>query len=590
MKNIQYKLSYIFGLAWIITFMSCSKEDILDMFKRQTDQMSFNYLNETKALAVASSDNWTTTSQSDWISVNPEQGNGNQQEQKIEVTVAHNKGDQRTGVITISNNNKSYDVNIVQSAGHIVVDRPTVASSFLIDQDITGAQVLIPYTKGAADDLVNVTASLQGPGANGLQIHDVSNYSLSAGDGFIPVDLSGVTSTLGEVQIDLIVEIPDRNYTQSFVVKSRVKADGGIDPLESPTVTTVKILPRLAIFDWGRYIKNSGVSRKFVLELAFTQYGSTIRRYANQVDWLSATSIGTGSYFFDHNRFVFGDLEPGTVYWFRVVHKTINTLNLDSDVTYYQFVTPNEPAQGADIILYKDFDDFWLGGSPIYQAFGVQPTEAQIQAGLDPKSNTAKSTDYRTMSWNNNIASTFGGNLGPANAPLLYNAYWEGAKYGSDFNNPNYAGWYGVNAFAATGAVRLASASAQGSLKTPKLEKITGTADILVTVNTAAYFEPYHSWGEDHLKHAIIIEGDGTIIDGGPTVSSIDNSKQVTVSCKANVDPVSKGPLYDYTIPTTHTVRINGATANTRIVVSTLPYSGTDHYRIWLDDIKIQKL
>src|SRR5690606_3313229 len=107
---------------------------------------------------------------------------------------------------------------------------------------------------------------------------------------------------------------------------------------------------------------------------------------------------------------------------------------------------------------------------------------------------------------------------------------------------------------------------------------------------TAAYFEPYHSWGEDHLRHAIVIEGDGVIADGGPTMSVMDNNKQVTVACQSNVNPSNNGPLYDYTKPTTHTVKITGATANTRIVVRTLPYSGTDRYRIWLDDIKVEKL
>lgn len=577
------------GLACILTYTSCSKEDVLDMFKRQSDQMSFNYLNETKPLAIASSNHWTVRSQSEWISVNPEEGSGDSQEQNIEVTVAHNKGDQRTGIITVSNGNKSYDVNIVQSAGHIVVERPTVASSFLVDQDITGAQVLIPYTKGAADDFVHVTASLQGPGADGLEIHDVADFQLSAGDGFIPVDLSGVTTTTGEIQIDLLVEIPSRSYTQNFTVKTRVKVDGGIDPLESPTVELIKVLPRLAVLDWGKYIKNSGVSRKFELELATTQYGPAIRRYANQVDWLSSTSIGTGNYFFDHNRFVFGDLEPGTTYWFRVVHKTINTLNLDSDMTYFQFTTPTENI-GANVILYKDFDDFWFGGAPIYQAFAVQPTEAQLKT-LDPTSSDVKATDYRTHSWNNNIASTFDGNLSPTNAPLLYNAYWDGAKYGSNFTDPNYAGWHGVNAFAATGAVRLAPAAGQGYLKTPKFENITGTADVLITVNTAPYYEPYHSWGEDGLRHYIIIEGDGTIVDGGPTMVSLDNSQQVTVECTSNVDPATNGPLYSTNRTTEHSVRVTGATSNTRLVVSTLPYNASAaRVRIWLDDIKVEKL
>lgn len=591
MKTIgKYSIYNFCILLVLLAIGSCSKEEVLDMFKRQTDAMSFDYLENTQDLAIASSGQWQVSPNANWIAVSPEKGQGASEEQQIGVSVLHNKGDQREGTITLSNGGKSYDITIIQSAGHLSVDRPTVASSFLLDQDLTGAQILIPYTQGAEDDYMNITATLQGPGSEGLSVDEVSNYALSAGDGSVPVTLSGIPTATGEIQFDITVTVPGRNLTQTFVVKSRVKADGGLDPLESPTVTTVKLLPRLAVFDWGTYARNSGVSRKFELELATSQYGPAIRRYANQVDWLSSTSIGTGAYFFDHNRFVFGDLEPGTTYWFRVVHKTINNMNLDSDVTYVQFTTPQEETMGENVLLYKDFDDFWLGGSPIYQAFGVQPTETQIRAGLDPKSTEAKSTDFRTMSWNNNIASTFDGNLGPANAPALYNAYWEGAKYGSDYNNANYAGWHGSNAFAATGVIRLASASAPGFLKTPKLEKINGTADILVTVNTAAYFEPYHSWGEDHLRHAIVIEGDGVIADGGPTMSVMDNNKQVTVACQSNVNPSNNGPLYDYTKPTTHTVKITGATANTRIVVRTLPYSGTDRYRIWLDDIKVEKL
>src|SRR5690606_28901157 len=113
-------------------------------------------------------------------------------------------------------------------------------------------------------------------------------------------------------------------------------------------------------------------------------------------------------------------------------------MNLDSDVTYVQFTTPQEETMGENVLLYKDFDDFWLGGSPIYQAFGVQPTETQLRACLDPKSTEAKSTDFRTMSRNNNIARTFDVNLVPANARAHYNAYWEGAKYGTNYNKANY--------------------------------------------------------------------------------------------------------------------------------------------------------
>lgn len=591
MKNIKNKIGSI--LCWIALFgsVSCSKDSLRDVFKRQTDQMSFDYISESKVMNIASSEKWTVVSSNEWIKVTPTAGEGGQQEKTIELTVLHNRGDQRSGVVTISNSKKSYDVSIVQSQGNLTLDKAFVASSFTVNQDITGAKVTIPYLKGSDDDFVNVTATLQGPGASGISIENLEDYKLQAGDGFIPLELSGVTKATGEIQIDLDVSIPSRNLTQKFIVKSRVKVEGGVDPLESPTVEVIKLLPRLAVLDWGKYVKGSGISRKFELELAATQYGAPIRRYASQSDWLSSTSIGTGSYFFDHNRFVFGDLKPQTTYWFRLVHKTINSTNVDSDITYYMFTTPAEEVRGANVILYKDFDDFWFGGGVIYQAFGVQPTEAQIRAALDPRTDIAKSTDFRTMSWNNNLGSTFSGNLGPNNAPLLYEAYWDGANYGSNFSSSNYGGWYGENAFPATGAMRMGAATSPGYLTTPKLTALKASSDIMVTINSAPYFEPYHSWGEDGLRHYIIIEGDGVIVDGGATMRVKESDQKVVVECTSNVNPINNGPLYTTTKTTTHKIKVTGATTNTRIRISSLPYNASAaRVRFWLDDIKVEKL
>lgn len=590
MKKLN-KIYALLILTMTLITVSCSKKDVPLFLKRNSDAMNFSYLNTTKDLTILSNGKWKVTSQNDWISLDPAEGTGDgKTEQIIKVTVKQNTDDARSGEIFLENDIKSFSINIAQEEGHLVLNKPVMAPSFIINEELIGQRIQIPYIKGATTDKATVTASLQGPGSAGLTVEDLHDFELNAGEDFIPVIIKGTPTALGEIQVTLHVEIPSRSIVEDLIVKSRTKLeDNGLDPLESPTVTVVQLLPRLAVLDWGKYTKGSGISRKFELELATSQYGSAIRRYANQTDWLNSTSIGTGSYFFDHNRFVFADLEPGTAYWFRIVHKTINAQNLDSDISYFQFTTPAEDVLGPNVILYKDFDDFWWGGSPIYQAFGVQPTEAQIQASLNPKSSTAKSTDYRTMSWNNNIGSTFDGNLGPDKAPLLYNAYWDGAKYGSNFTSSGYAGWHGANAFAASGCMRLATASAQGYLKTPKLEKITGTADILVTVNTAAYYEPYHSWGEDVLRHYIIVEGDGAITDGGPTLSTTDNNKQIIVQCAPNVSSSTKGPLYNTNRTTTHKVKISGATSNTRIVIKTLPYSGADHYRIWLDDIKITK-
>lgn len=580
-------------LLLILLVTSCAKMDLPVFLKRNTDALSFSYLHSTKDLAILANGEWKVSSKEDWISLSPAGGTGDgQAETLVKVTVAHNKGEKRSGQVMLSNNEKSFNIEVTQDDGKIAVGKPTMASGFVINKEVGEAIIQVPYTRGAADDQVNVKVTLFGPGAQGLSAQQLNNYSLAAGDGYIPVILNGTPTVLGEIQVNLLVEIPGRNISTELTVKSRIRVEsGGLDPLESPTVTLVKVLPRLAVLDWGMYAKGSGLSRKFVLELAKSQYGPFIRRYANQVDWLSTTSIGTTtSIFFDHNRFAFADLQPNTTYWFRIVQKTINaTQNLDSDVSYFQFTTPAEEPLAPNVLLYKDFDNFWWGGSAIYQAFGIQPTEAQILTNIDPASDAVKATDYRTYFPAGNLADAFSGNLAPAKTPAMWNYYWDGAKYGNNVTGADYKGWYGVNALPATGSIRLATASAQGYITTPVLEKIgEGIADITVTVNTAPYFEPYHAWGEDYLKHLIQVSGGGKITDAGPT-GAIDNDAQVTVTCSSNVNASTGGPSRNYTVPTTHTVKISGATKNTKVTIKTTPYSGSNHYRIWVDDIKVVK-
>ena len=153
------------------------------------------------------------------------------------------------------------------------------------------------------------------------------------------LNMCGTRISNGEV-VDLVeVKLTTRSITENLKAKARDKApEEDIDPLPSTTVTAFKLLPRLAVFDWGKYVKGSGVSRKFTLELSKTQYGAAIRHYSAQADWLSSASIGTGNYFYENNRFAFGDLEPGQTYWFRIMHHTNNPAqNSNSDMTYFVF-------------------------------------------------------------------------------------------------------------------------------------------------------------------------------------------------------------------------------------------------------------
>ena len=180
----------------------------------------------------------------------------------------------------------------------------------------------------------------------------------------------------------------------------------------------------------------------------------------------------------------------------------------------------------------------------------------------------------------------------------MWRAYWDGDVYGTNYADADYQGWKGSLALPNTGGVRLASASAQGYLTTPKLLKLGSEGStIKVTVNSAPYFEPYQSWGEDHPQFFIIVEGPGTIVDGGSTMATplnesadcANSDKQVTVECVKNVNASNNTPLSDRLTLTEHNVTVSGATNETRITIKTHPYSGTAHYRIFVDDIKIVK-
>lgn len=601
MKFFKYIFTICIGV--LIGFTACSDDEVT-FLQRSHDQFQFAYMSSTQELSVLSNGSWSVISNDEWITLSPSEGRGNgKTEQIVQVTVSRNIGSQRTGSIQLLNGEKNLTISVEQEDGFFSLGNPTMSTSYILEEELINERVEIPYRKALDGDKVSVMATLSGPGSEGLSIESLTDFELESGDGTIPLAITGTPTQKGTITVDLIVEISSTGQTVELTTGSTSKLPGEI------VVTLFKVLPRLAVLDWGDYEKgtgprgDNGTSRKFILELAETEDGAPLRRYADQVDWLSATSAPGLPQFYEHNRFAFANLEPNTTYWFRIVARGLGSnKDQDSDVTTFEFTTPAEEPLAPNVILYKDFDNFWFGGNPIYQAFGVHPTEAQIGANIDPADPLILATDYRTNNPVQNLGDMFAQrnnpnhNIGPVKAANLWNFYWEGDKYGTNYGDSDYPGWTGGLALPNTGGVRLASASAPGFIKTPKLTEIgESTANITVTVNSAPYFEAYHNWGEDHLQHYIIVDGPGTITDGGPTkvepigAATPNSDKQVTVICTSNVNSVTNGPLYSYTIPTTHTVKVSGATKDTRIEIRTHPYSGTAHYRIFLDDIKITR-
>lgn len=595
------KKQIIFCCALALLTTAC-KDDEAVFLRRSHDQLEFSYLPSTRELIVQSNVRWQLVPQDEWIGVTPSEGDGDGAEQTVAVTVGQNDGDRRTGSLLLfdpASGQSPLRIEVVQEDGRFTLGEASLEAALDIGVELRNKAVLIAYHKAKPGYIANVAASIEGPGSEGITVEQLTGYALTPGEGSIPVRLSGTPTHKGSFTVTLSVEIvpnAEAPLTRAYTAKSRIKLPGEI------SVRAFRVLPRMAVLDWGDYQRgtgtngNNGSARSFLFELSLTEEGPALRSFESATaEWLVSPSL-----FFEHNRFAFGNLMPETTYWFRIIAREIGPNKEDSDITTLEFRTLGEVME-QNTILYKDFDNFCLGGSPVYQAFGTKITDAQIGGNFDPDDPSALGALHTVCNPMYSTSSLFNykgnatHNVGPVKAAALWNACWEGDRYGTDYAAADYAGWQGFWVRLSTGSVLLSTASVSGHLKTPKLTEIgDGEANITVTCQTAPYFEPYHSWGEDHLQHYIRVEGPGTITDGGPTRSeptgaaTPNSDKQVTVICNSNVDATTKGPLHDYTIPTEHVVKVAGATRDTRIVIEAHPY-GTKHYRLHIDDILITR-
>lgn len=592
------KLSIFSLMILAAVGMTACKDDEASVLKRNTDALSFSYMNSTEKLLVLADSHWTVTPQEDWITCTPDSGRGDGvHEQTVDITVAQNDLAEREGSVILSNGGKELVIHISQEDGFFVIGDIVVPATLNRDEEISGKYIAITYRKAKPGYTATTVTTLSGKGYEGFVAEDLTNAAMTEGDGEIRIPLTGTPTVKGKVEVAVAVTIngaaePTR-YTSEFSIKSTNEVE----------VKTFKLLPRLAVFDWGFYPKTSNNAagtepRNYDFSLLDDnggEPGNVLRSYkAPTAKWFA-----TGM-FFEHTRFAFGNLTPNTKYWFRIVAHEFGTQKKDSDVTDIEFTTPEEVIE-PNVILYKDFDDFWFRGCPLYMAFGPEVPNAQIgkdidvtdnscYAGTAPIIHACSSTDSFF-----DYASSTTDNRSPVKCPTLWRNWWEGDTFGTNYADADYAGWQGLRARCTQGSVLLSFASASGYLKTPLLTALGDTpTNITFTCHTAPYFEPYHSWGEDHNQHYIRVEGPGEIVSGGATMSEPEgtvaegnSSKCITVSCEKNVGD-DKTPLNDYVHTTEHVVKIEGATKDTRIVIEAHPY-GVKHYRLWIDDVKVTK-
>lgn len=332
-------------------------------------------------------------------------------------------------------------------------------------------------------------------------------------------------------------------------------------PVPAPQVSLYEASRGFLVFEWPR---DDTYPRKFILELAETASGDAIRTVE-----CKEPVANKGFYAnYPYNRFVFGNLEADKTYYCRV--KILGEgVYTDSAFGVGEGKTSPMPVLGSEVLLYKDFDDFWWGGYSIAAAFGACPSSAaqKLPATMNITGSVfADDGDMVVGAPSKNADDTFA-TIGKVNADYLAARWGDG-----DWDTAKSAKIYEV-----CGHLKFGTGSAAGSLVLPHLTKLgAATADVVLTFRACPYTEPkavdgvYTIYGnQDRKDFTVSIAGGGTFEDGTTKITlTNDDSGRDNNGRFAWTD---------------HTVTVKNVTAESRITIATI------EKRMWLDEIKVVK-
>ena len=332
-------------------------------------------------------------------------------------------------------------------------------------------------------------------------------------------------------------------------------------PVPAPQVSLYEASRGFLVCEWPR---DDTYPRKFILELAETASGDAIRTVE-----CKEPVANKGFYAnYPYNRFVFGNLEADKTYYCRV--KILGEgVYTDSAFGVGEGKTSPMPVLGSEVLLYKDFDDFWWGGYSIAAAFGACPSSAaqKLPATMNITGSVfADDGDMVVGAPSKNADDTFA-TIGKVNAAYLAARWGDG-----DWDTANSKKIYEV-----CGHLKFGTGSAAGSLVLPHLTKLgAATADVVLTFRACPYTEPkavdgvYTIYGnQDRKDFTVSIAGGGTFEDG--------TTKLTLTNDDSGRDNNGRFAWTD------HTVTVKNVTAESRITIATI------EKRMWLDDIKVVK-
>ena len=191
-------------LAFSAIVVGCTKE--ADVFTREQDNLTLSCIEQTIQQNILCSGEWTTYSDSEWLTVSPERGVGNGKDyQFYNIHVEYNSGADRSGVIIFTHNGKEYEVEVNQKACDFAIGDATF-DGILIKDAASTAKIKIAYFNASGSESVKITATVSGEAAAGLTVKSMVFESFNKGDGFIEIPVTGPPSATGTVKFSIKID------------------------------------------------------------------------------------------------------------------------------------------------------------------------------------------------------------------------------------------------------------------------------------------------------------------------------------------------------------------------------------------------
>ncbi|ACU05965.1 BACON domain-containing protein [Pedobacter heparinus] len=224
MKYPNYLCLFLL-LALNTCFYSCSKNEDEPFLKRNLDELSFNYFEESKEFTIRATGDWSIDipAGNEWIKVEPSSGTGDGKSyQKIKVTCLQNISEKREGTIYLNGAGQAnVPLKVRQNNGlfewyKYPNGKYLALTGTLIAQQNSNLQIKIPYRKAIGNESFPVQVSLTGKGAAGLQFNGNQGTITDRGDGYLYLPVSGTPTTQGELLIQVKVNNQDFGTIQTI--------------------------------------------------------------------------------------------------------------------------------------------------------------------------------------------------------------------------------------------------------------------------------------------------------------------------------------------------------------------------------------